>query len=98
METRMTTHLPSRVASLVLGLALLVGTPAACSSGGPSKDELRAKTKSVLIKGGMTAKQADCYVKSLNDNALERFGKGDATAANDPAVVRRATKCFGKGN
>jgi len=98
METRMRTHVTTRIASVALGVALLVGTPMACSSGSPSIDELRVKTRSVLVKGGMSRKQADCYVKSLPNSALRKFGKGDASAAKDPVVIRRATKCFESRN
>ncbi len=97
-ETRMRRHVTARIGSVALGVALLVGTPTACSSGSPSINELRAKTRSALVKGGMSRKQADCYVKSLPYSALRKFGKGDPSAAKDPAVSKRVSKCFERGN
>ncbi len=94
----MATHAKTRFASVAIGLALLLGTLVACGSGSPSPNELRAKTKSVLVRGGMSSKQADCYVGSLSNEALKKFNKGDASAAKDPDVIKRATKCFENGN
>ncbi|MDQ6849051.1 MAG: hypothetical protein M3070_03530 [Actinomycetota bacterium] len=98
METRLTTRFTSRITSTAVGLALLAAVPAACSSGGSSSKEIRARTKSVLVKGGMSKKEADCYVASLSDQTLEQIVKGGPSAVKDPNSVRQATKCAPSGN
>ncbi len=86
----------TRICSAALGLVLVVGAFGACSNDASGTD-VRAKTKQQLIKAGIPEKQADCYVKSLDDKTIQKFIKQDPSVAKDPDFVKSATKCFKLG-